>query len=83
MAGRHMVTEHVVDLAKQRYGDLVYEGTAYVVSGAAEEQAKAERQHVALACLRRRVRDGTGVPGVTLSLADLADLLVVLGLDEQ
>jgi hypothetical protein len=76
-----MATERVIDLANRRYADVAYEGPV-VLSGAAEEQARAERQQLALSRLRKRVRAKPGTRGVFLGLPDLTDLLIVLGLDD-
>jgi hypothetical protein len=76
-----MATERIIDLANQRYADVTYEGPL-PVSGAAEEQRRAERQHEALARLRRRVRELPGQGQLFLSRSDLTDLLIVLGVDD-
>jgi hypothetical protein len=78
-----VATERFIDLEHQRYADQVYEGPL-PRSLAAPEQARAGRQEAALARLRARVaeqRDPFNVR-MRLDLADLADLLTLLGLDE-
>lgn len=67
-----MATERIVDLENQRYADRPYDGPL-PVSGAAEAQARADRQHHALLRLKFRAASGDDA---------LADLLTVLGLDE-
>lgn len=67
-----MATERVIDLENQRYADRPYEGPL-PLSGTAEAQARAHRQHLALARLKIRAAGGDDA---------LADLLTVLGLDE-
>lgn len=76
-----MATERIVDLENQRYADREYEGPL-PLSGAAEEAARAERQHAALARLRRRVRELPGKGQHVLTRSDLTDLLIVLGVDD-
>jgi hypothetical protein len=75
-----MATERVIDLANQRYADFAYEGplpeSAFVA-----ESAAVQRQQLALSRLRRRVREKPG-PRTFLTLSDLTDLLIVLGLDD-
>ena len=75
-----MAMERIVDLENQRYADREYAGPL-PVSGAAEAQARAEGQHAALAFLRGRVSGANPGP-YNLTLADLASLLTLLGLDE-
>jgi hypothetical protein len=67
-----MTTERIIDLANQRYADREYDGPL-PVSGAAEEQARVEKQRRALLRLKIRAAGGDDT---------LADLLTVLGLDE-
>lgn len=67
-----MATEHIVDLAGQRYADRPYDGPL-PVSGAAEAQARAHRQELALERMRARAAQRH----------ELArDILILLGLDE-
>jgi hypothetical protein len=75
-----MATERIVDLENQRYADRPYEGPL-PASGAAEAQARAHRQHLALDRLRKRVREPPS-PRTFLTLSDLTDLLIVLGVDD-
>jgi hypothetical protein len=75
-----MATERIVDLENQRYADREYTGTL-PLSGAAEAQAQAERQHAALGRLRGRVREPAS-PRTFLTLSDLTDLLIVLGVND-
>jgi hypothetical protein len=75
-----MATERIVDLENQRYADRPYEGPL-PASGAAEAQAKGERQQLALGRLRKRVREPPGGQ-IWLSRSDLLDLLIVLGADD-
>jgi hypothetical protein len=75
-----MATEHIVDLEHQRYADREYEGPLPENTGAAE-QAKAERQALAVARLRKRVREPPGGQ-IWLSRSDLLDLLIVMGADD-
>jgi hypothetical protein len=75
-----MATERIIDLAGRRYADREYDGPL-PVTGAAEEQARQERQMMALARLRRRVRERTGGRD-HLDRSDLTDLLLVLGVED-
>jgi hypothetical protein len=76
-----MATERVIDLEHQRYADREYEGVL-PESAAAAEQAARQRQALALARLRRRVRETPGRGQLFLSRSDLTDLLIVLGVDD-
>jgi hypothetical protein len=76
-----MATERLIDLENQRYADVTHEGPL-PLSGAAEEQRRAERQHEALARLRRRVRELPGQGQMLLTRSDLTDLLIVLAVDD-
>lgn len=75
-----MATERIVDLENQRYADREYTGSL-PLSGSAREAARAAGQHAALAFLHGRVSGADAGP-FNLTLADLASLLTVLGLDE-
>jgi hypothetical protein len=75
-----MATERIVDLENQRYADREYEGLV-PESAAAAEEASRERQALALARLRKRVREPAS-PRTFLTLSDLTDLLIVLGVDD-
>jgi hypothetical protein len=73
--------ERIVDLENRRYADREYAGEL-PGSGAAEAQARADRRQQAVTRLRRQVRARPGQRGVFLTLSDLTDLLIVLGLDD-
>lgn len=75
-----MATERVIDLEHQRYADLPYEGVLPVPASTAEAGRTAEQAR-ALEFLRGRVSGANPGP-FGLTLADLASLLTVLGLDE-
>ena len=75
-----MASERIIDLENQRYADREVPDAAVIVPDP-EEAARAERQQAALSRLRRRVREKPG-PRTFLALADLTDLLIVLGLDD-
>lgn len=75
-----MATERIVDLANQRFADREYAGPL-PVSGSAEEAARIKRQHEALGRLHKRVREPAS-PRTFLTLSDLTDLLIVLGVDD-
>lgn len=74
-----MATERIIDLENQRFADRPYEGV--IIGPDPAERAKAERQELALARLRRRVREPLGGTAF-LDRSDLLDLLIVLGLDD-
>jgi hypothetical protein len=74
-------TERVIDLANQRYADREYEGEL-PESTAADERYREQRREMALARLRRRVRETPGRGVKFLTRSDLTDLLIVLGKDD-
>jgi hypothetical protein len=75
-----MASERVIDLGNKRYADREYTGEL-PPSTAAAEQAARQRRELALARLRRRVREPPGGQ-VWLTRSDLLDLLLVLGEDD-
>jgi hypothetical protein len=75
-----VATEHVIDLEHQRYADREYAGSL-PESTAAAELAREKPQREALARLRCRMTDLACRP-LHLDTSDLADLLILLGLNE-